>query len=205
MRLIGIIVGALILLIIGFFVLNNYIYTEKQGDGIDTTLEGRTYSTYADEWLGFLFSYPVGENGYAMTEPQVGIDDSGLQKIIVLTDAKEANILEENPVIGGEGPPTITILVFDNPEGQTPLLWAETNTLYSNIELKRGKINETVIGGANAIQYMADGLYASEIAIVAHGSHVYIVNGGFMDVSSAIRKDFKSIIESFTFIPEPRQ
>jgi len=204
MRSIKTFVGILVLIILGFFVLNNYIYTEKQGDNTHTA-GVRTYTTYADEWLGFLFSYPIGENGYVMTEPQIGIDDNGLQKILVLTDTQEAKLFEENPVVGGEGPPTITILVFDNPNRQNPLLWAETNTLYSNIGLKRSETQQIVIGGANAIQYTADGLYMSEIAVVAHGSHVYVVNGGYMDVSSAIRKDFKTILESITFIPEPGQ
>ncbi len=205
MRHIKIIFGVVIFLIVGFIVLNTYIYTEKQGDGIVPASEVRTYTTYTDEWLGFLFSYPTGENGYTMTEPQVGIDDSGLQKILVLTDTQEAKLFEDNPVIGGEGPPTITLLVFDNQKRLTPLLWAETNTLYSNISLKRSETSETVIGGAHAIQYMADGLYASEIAIVAHGSHVYVLNGSFIDVSSTIRKDFETILNSITFIPEPGQ
>ncbi len=193
------IIGAVVIMLIAFFILNTYIYTEKQVETPSTT-----FSTYANNTLGFLFSYKTGDDGYILTEPEVGDSNDSLQKILVLTDTEDALRMEAEP-IPSEGPPTITVLVFDNSARQFPLTWALEQELYSNINLKIEEPKEVVIGGANGITYTADGLYASEIVIVAHGSRMYVFNGGYMDASAPIRKDFQAILDSVTFIPEAGQ
>jgi hypothetical protein len=71
--------------------------------------------------------------------------------------------------------------------------------------LKLGEVESTVVGGANAVRYKADGLYASENVVVAHGDHVYVITGQFMDEDSDIRKDFGPLVASFRFVPAPGQ
>jgi len=77
--------------------------------------------------------------------------------------------------------------------------------LYSNINLKTSEPAEKVVGGANAITYMADGLYASENAVIAHGGNIYVVTGQFIDANSDIRLDFEPLLNSIRFIPKPSQ
>jgi hypothetical protein len=79
------------------------------------------------------------------------------------------------------------------------------NKIYSNINLMRGEVSEYVLGGANAIRYAADGLYASDNVVVAHGENMYVITGSYMDADSDIKKDFATLLESVTFIPQPGQ
>jgi hypothetical protein len=77
--------------------------------------------------------------------------------------------------------------------------------LVMRFNLATGEIGEAVVGGANAIRYMADGLYASENIVVAHGDHMYVINGQFMEQNAPIRSDYQALVESIRFIPAPGQ
>ncbi len=59
----------------------------------------------------------------------------------------------------GEGPPSITISAFKNPEHLNPQAWAVTNSLISNIELIENSPTNTEVGGANGVYYVVLGLY----------------------------------------------
>lgn len=105
------------------------------------------------------------------------------------------------PPVGGEGPPSMVIAVFKNTKKQFPRMWADANVQYSNINLTTNTVTEEVVGGANAIRYMADGLYASENVVVAHGDNIYVITGQFLDQDSDLRRDFEPLLNSIRFIP----
>jgi hypothetical protein len=105
----------------------------------------------------------------------------------------------------GESTPSIVILVFKNTKKQFPRSWADENTQYSNINLIVGNVEEAVVGGANAIRYTADGLYASENIVVAHGGYMYVITGQYLDQDSSIHRDYVALVQSVRFIPAPGQ
>ena len=127
--------------------------------------------------------------------------DNFIQSIVLM---QYEDSIKDMPV-GGEGPPTITISIFKNTKKQQSRAWADEHKQYSNINLKMGDVTEAVVGGANAICYMADGLYASENVVVAHGENVYVISGMFLDAESSLRKDFAPFIESIRFTPQAGQ
>jgi len=159
-------------------------------------------ATYSEANVGLEFDYRTGPTGYVVDERMPVDLDEDLVKVVILTRAEDA---EKEPPAGGEGFPTITISVFNNTEKQFSRMWAEENIQYSNINLLIGNVLETVVGGANAIRYMADGLYASNNVVVAHGDKVYVITGQFMDENSDIYRDFSPLVDSIRFIPEPGQ
>lgn len=172
---------------------------------IDKSKTGETLNnqktTYSKSDIGLEFDYRIGPTGYVLEE-RIPVDLGDLVKVIIFHRAEDFG--REMPV-GGEGPAVMTISVFNNTKKQFSRDWADKNIQYSNINLKFGDVVETVVGGANAVRYMADGLYASENVVVAHGDNVYVVTGQFMDQNSDIRRDFAPLIDSIKFIPKSGQ
>jgi len=161
-----------------------------------------TYPNYSNEVLGIEFAYRAGPDGYVIQEYASSRPTEDLLSTIVLMRTEDA----ERPMpVGGEGPATITIQVLKNLKKQQSEAWANTNNIYSNINLKTGEVSEYVLGGANAIRYSATGLYESDNVVVAHGENVYVLSGNYMDAESDLRKDFTPLLESVRFIPQPGQ
>ncbi len=178
-----------IVLIGGYFVFS--------GDkGVENLPESSNTTIHSDSEFGFEFSYRTGPDGYVLEE--VRPTDLGTNFIKALILFRTEDTEREMPV-GGEGPPVMAVAVFDNPERQSPQVWADTNVQYSTINLKIGDVSETTVGGASAIRYMADGLYVSENLIVANGEHIYIITGQFLDQDSDIRRDFSPLVQSIRF------
>ncbi len=184
------IAGVIVLVIAGYYFLR-----------VDKSEISRDYTTYSNSELGIQFDYRAGPNGYVLEE-RILSQTENLIKVITLISTEDAGRI---PPEGGEGPAVIAISVFNNNKKQFPEIWANENIQYSNINLKFGDVMEDVVGGANAIRYMADGLYASENVVVTHGENIYVITGQFMTEDSQIRRDFSPLIESIDFIPKPNQ
>lgn len=159
------------------------------------------YATFSKSELGLEFKYKTGKDGYVIDE-RIPADIGELVRVLIVKRVEDA---EKTPPVGGEWPPAINISVFQNTKKQFAGVWAEENVQYSNINLKTSDVKEVVVGGANAVQYTADGLYASDNVVVAHGDNIYVINGQFMDAGDDIRSDFQSIVDSIKFIPTPSQ
>jgi hypothetical protein len=185
-------VGVLILILIGGY----FLLTAEQAPGDEVSAGDVT--TYSNPGLGIEFDYEAGPNGYVVQESTPTDPNGEIVRSIVLMRAED---VANGMPVGGEGPPTITIMVYKNAMKQSSSVWADAHTQYSNINLKMGDALETVVGGANAVRYMADGLYASENVVVAHGENVYVITGMFLDATSDLRMDYAPLVDSFTFIP----
>jgi hypothetical protein len=158
-------------------------------------------AAYSSAELGLEFRYRTGPDGYVVDE-RIPADLGELTRVIILRRAEDA---VAEPPVGGEGAPTITVSVFSNERKQFPLAWAESHLGYSNLNLKTGGVAESVVGGAKAIRYPADGLYPSENAVVAHGDSVYVFTGQYLDRGSDLARDFAPLLGSVRFIPKPGQ
>jgi hypothetical protein len=163
--------------------------------------ETPVYETYSDPSLGFSFRYPSGPQGYVLEKSAVVDEATTIEETLLLVHKDDVPAFQ-NPPVGGEGPAVISILVFPNTQNQRPEAWAREHNAYSNINVALSDIEEAVIGGALAIRYRADGLYASEMSVITHGSHVYVFSGAFVDGDSPTLRDFGPLLDSVTFIPE---
>lgn len=152
-------------------------------------------TTFSSKELGFEFNYKTGPEGYVLGEMTPATQD-GLLKTITLTPTKEVQVTQPQ---GGEGPATITMYVFENTKKQQPSVWLLEHKNYSGVQ--KSEPTEYVVGGANAVRYPADGLYASDNVVVAHGGFIYMFVGNYMDANSQIKKDFQPLLDSVRFIP----
>ena len=178
-----------------------YLYWALGNDSVEQPVT-QEYFTYSESDIGLEFDYRQRPNGYVVNQRMLVDLGTGLIKNIILIRTEDTIL--ESPE-GGEGPPVINISVFENIKKQVPRAWADENTQYSNINLMMGEVDESILAGAHAIRYMADGLYTSENAVVAHGDHMYVIRGQFLDQDSPIRLDYRALVESIRFIPAPVQ
>lgn len=155
-----------------------------------------------DTETGIQFEYPVG---YHLDEvrPTEDFGDNFIKAYILMLESDRQRLQEEE--VPTEGPPTISISIFENVNNQQAGMWVEDNPDLSNITLARTETSDTIVGGANAVQYRADGLYASNVAVIAHGGYIFIVAGGYIDEQSPTYQDFNDILESIEFIPAEGQ
>src|SRR3990167_6780193 len=158
------------------------------------------WTRYTNEDVGFSFEYRERPQGYFLQEPRGADEHPDFAEVLVLTNKKEHEELLQS-TNGREGPPTITMLIFNNPERLSPSAWADANLGLSNIGLIRGEVVETSVAGAPAIRYTADGLYLSDTLIVANGGYIYAITGSYLEENSRIRQDFEPFLASITFIP----
>lgn len=101
--------------------------------------------------------------------------------------------------VGGEGPPSITVGIFENPQ-KTPLAdWLKIITNGAPMPASGWDFAEGTVAGENAIAYTATGLYESDNVAVAHGTRVYLFSASWMTRDEATLKDLEFLLQSVRF------
>ena len=207
MKKIIIILEVVILLFIGGW----FLYTKV----IEPRLDARTVTAVVpmeidNQVLEFGFTYPSGEEGYALIEPMIATTTiDGLKKAYILMETKEY-IAFQNPVEGTKTPPSVSIFVLEMPTlseeieslGRMERLraWAELYPQYSSIESLNGEVEEVVLDGNRVFRYQTEGeTYRQEIYLANHQGNVYVFTGQFSEESDAIRTMYTELISSVLF------
>lgn len=192
-----------ILVALGVFILFSgtvyYALTVAPGTTPDTATATTTTETYSMVAVGLEFTHESGEAGYtrSLIDP-INIPSQDFIDGVVLT--RTADTLTPPPV-GGEGPQTLSLAVYRNSERLWPAVWAMRNPELSNYALKRSEPVETVVSGANAVTYTADGLYMSTVTIIAHVGYIYVATGQSTDPTEQLYQDYENWLQSFVFVP----
>jgi len=158
---------------------------------------GETWSRYRNDDLGIRFEYRVEPNGYVLIDQREnysGYDSDELIEAVSLFNKREyAELLASTAP--REGPPSITVLVFDNSEELDPNTWAETHSLFSNIALATSEIKTIQFSGNTAVRYIADGLYTNDVIVAENNGRIYLIFGSYSVEDSPIREDFIRMLE----------
>lgn len=160
----------------------------------------RVYEEVLAPELGIEFSYLVAPAGYTQFSPDqpMSIDPDFVEGFIYLATADSVAMADST--VPREGPPTMQIRVYRNPDGLSALQWARSHPLETNIELAFGAPQPVMVEHVSAIRYKADGLYASDVYVAAHGDFMYVLTGAYMDQKDAIVKDFAELLSSVVFL-----
>lgn len=153
---------------------------------------------HADPEVGLSFSYRSGDDGYVLEEiPPSDVVHSQFVKTFMLMRVADRQELMRSDV-GREGPPTIAVMVYRNPNGLDAAAWTKAESV-SNFMQGVTAPTDTVVGGEHAIVFESDGLYRSDNAIVAHGGMVYVFSAAWMDAADRMRADFADLLRSAAF------
>jgi hypothetical protein len=188
------------ILIGAFYAFNAYIYHEKQADvAVDTGAQTAVdMDTYTVSEAGLTFAYPGGMDGYTLTELPPGEGDPAPVRALRILPTTDY-VAEQGRQ--GEGSPAWMLLVYDNTDKLQSSVWADRFPSVSNIRMAIGTPSEAVVGGAKAISYRIDGLYPTNVYVVAHGGYIFVASASFLDETSRTYLDLETWIDSFTFVP----
>jgi len=176
---------ALAFVFIGIYVLRVNYATAPSPDTALPELSGRTYM---NDIYGIAFHY--GE-GYVLEEGERGDARQG-HYAIVLTRTEDAS-----PRENGEGPPTISIDIYQNNGGEQALFEWLRGSNTSNFNLSDGTYVSTEISGVEAVSYRWSGLYEGETTAFLHKGNVVAVTVTALTPEDANRTVYRQILNSF--------
>ena len=99
----------------------------------------------------------------------------------------------------GEGPPPITISVFKNPDRLTSQVWADTNSMASNIELIDSPPVPAKMGGVDGIYYVVIGLYLFDTYVFTYGDEIYLVSGAYHEKGDEYYQNITDVMFTVNF------
>lgn len=146
--------------------------------------------------FGMTFSYP--ENYFVAFEKN--LDGEREQHAVVLAEDTPANrALFSDSNSATEGPPTITITIFQNNLDNYTLQSFVEGTNFSNFKMSDGKKTEITVGGEPAWRYHATGLYENDNVVVVRPDYVYMFTAFFGAPTDRILDDFDALLETVMF------
>ena len=176
------------------------VVQDFEGDGIRDEFgrNGEMWKRYRNDDLGISFEYRTEPDGYILIEQDENEpEDARVLEYVSLFNKKEYLELIVSSV-PREGPPGISVLVFENPEGYTANDWVTQNTMFSNVGLAISDIETTTFAGASAVRYMTDGLYVNDNIVADHGGRIYMISGSYAVEDSPVREDFIDMLQYFS-------
>lgn len=154
------------------------------------TPEGAT-KTYQNGAHNILFAYPAD---YVLTEREVGTGERG-HYVITLVQ-KDVPAAPE----GGEGPPQVTVEVFQNNIDKTPLdAWIK-NTSASNYKLSPdGALSPAIDDAKGRVSksWRWSGLYEGASTAFVHGTDIVMVSYQWM-AAGENKQAYDTILSTFT-------
>lgn len=173
------------LLVIATIIITTYVWicqvVPMKGD-TDTMLK-----QYSSAQYNLSFFYPYR---YILDEkdvPQSVLE----QHAIVLVDKKDLPQPKD-----AEGPPSITIDIYQNSQHhQTAEEWIR-NSKFSNFDLGDKIIRRTTMNGLPALSYRWSGLYEGTTIVVAQTNLIYVFSVTYFEIGAPIVQDFVSVTES---------
>lgn len=180
-----IIVGFIAIALIGVAFLYLYPISKEQND-----------TSYISSEYGLSFEYP---QGYFVAFEQTLDGEREQHAIVLAEDTPAVRALFSNPGSATEGPPTITITIFQNDLDHYTLQSFVEGTNFSNFKLSDENKTETTVGGETAWRYRATGLYENDNVVVVRPEYVYMLTAFFNSPEDQILKDFDAILQTVTF------
>ncbi len=202
-----IILGVILLVLVSILV-----YVKVVKPQLDNrTVTAVVPTTIENEEMAFAFTYPSGEEGYTLIEPQVSTSsDSIIKEVYLLLDTKEY-ISFQGEEVDGEAPATVSIFVTTLPkevetEGAEEVSrvdrlrkWAEQNAPLSSYNLKTSEPEQIELDGIATLKYKTDGLYKQEVYLSTYKGNVYVFTGQYNEETDAIRIMFTNLMNSVMF------
>ena len=185
------VIGVLASVIYLFFI-NNTKQFNPDPDS-DSAIE----SSESEEISNLSFSYRTSPDGYVLNNDQINWPENIISSISLIK--KLDYEWSSQPGFVGEGPPTMTISIFKNPDRLNAKAWAEANSLASNIEAIDSPPIPAEVGGVEGIYYLVLGLYLFDTYVFAYGNEIYLLSGAYHEKGDEYHRNFTEVMATVVF------
>jgi hypothetical protein len=152
--------------------------------------------TYKSDELGVQFMYPAK---YFVAYESSATGERNQHAIVLAEDTPGNRYLFSDSNSATDGPPTITITVYQNNlDNYSARSFIEGNN-FSNFKLSNGVTSEVLVGGESGLRYSATGLYENINVVVARPDYVYMFTAFYNSPSDQILADFDVVLNSVVF------
>src|SRR3989344_1338098 len=177
------------LIFAGAFVVIAAIYYSFVGFG--EVITNASSEEYASGDLGIAFEYP---STYTIGEHDLGNGERAHRDIVLI--AKK----DLPPPQNGEGPPAITIEVFQNNIENYTADSVIRSTNFTNYKLSPdGVVALTTVGDQDGLGFKWSGLYEGRSIVVAQPDWVYVFSVTYLAHEDALIEDFERILTTVRF------
>ena len=152
--------------------------------------------TYASETYGISFSYSAK---YLVVETDPVSGERIQHFIMLIEDTPENRALLAGEAPGREGPPVITIGIYQNNLDNYTAESFIKDTSFSNFKLSDGTQTPQTVGGLEGLAYHATGLYENDNIVVARPDLVYMLTVNYLTPTDTIISDFESVLATVQF------
>jgi hypothetical protein len=187
-KAISIAVVVLVVLVGGAWAGSRYLVSKLDGTGGVQTPLSNMLQYSSEEGISFL--YP---DTYEITSRTEGTAERQWDVLVFLPKGYV-------PPQGGEGPPTIALSIFDNPEDLELEQWIKSDAR-SNWKLaaENAMLAGTNMGGVPALAYQHSGLYETTAVAAALDGKIYLFSVGWLTPEDKQLEDFSHILSTVTF------
>ncbi len=186
-----------VILIAGSFVGVSYLFISNNLKQVSPEPESTIAKSESTKISSLSFSYRTSPDGYILINDQVNWPENIISGISLFS--KRDYEWASKPDFIGEGPPSITISVFKNPELLTAQAWADANSLASNIELIDSPPASVELGGVEGIYYLVLGLYLFDTYVFAYGDEIYLLSGAYYEKNDEYYQNFSDLMTTVVF------
>ncbi len=146
--------------------------------------------------LAFSFDHTAIANDYVLEElPNSSGDDKDLEKAYLLLRKADKEELDRSPD-GREGPPSLTIYVF-NQNDTDLMMWLEEKANFTNY--RDQETQDVKVGGQEALQYQWEGLYKGRSIVVPYEGKIYFFVANYNELSDGRLEDFDALLKTVSF------
>lgn len=165
-----------------------WVWSERNERGIVIVPEIQRYESVQ---YGLSFEYP---KNYYLKE-RVG-ERPSLALVLVEDTQENRDLLNGVSTEAREGPTSITVEVYENPQQLSAEEWMRELT---NWGTGAQEVTPTTIAGTQGLRYRWSGLYEGESTLLTQGAFTYIFSVTWLTPSDAMILDFEELLGSVRF------
>jgi len=147
---------------------------------------------YESSSTGFSFAYP---DTYVLVRAPESSELLEGVTLMIKSDYEELEASTEPR----EGPPSITVMVYNNALGASPSQWVMAQPQLSNYGVATSDVLPTLVSGMEAVRYSWSGLYQGESVAVSHQNRIYIFSASWLTPEDPQREDLETVLSSVVF------
>lgn len=189
----------LVILIIGVFASVCYLFLINDLKQLNPSKDSESITEISESTKisNLSFSYNTSPDGYVLINDHVNWPENIISSISLFKKLDYEWVSQ--PGFVGEGPPSITISVYKNPERLNAKAWADANSVASNIELIDSPPVPAEVGGVDGVYYLVLGLYLFDTYVFAYNDKIYLLSGAYHEKNDEYYQNISKVISTVVF------